>query len=313
MYLYHYTSLAAFQSIVEHERLRLTNVQFMNDFMEVRWLLKLAQLIIGERVETQPIQSSIELLASYGNTAGWLNQETLEHVYCVCFSRKGDDLAQWRSYADEGHGVAVGFDVDDLLRANPKEHTEGNLQRQPVVYDEQEQAAIARHIILEEESKALGLGIPPPGASPHSEMTPEERSLAANRAFARSASLHSRLVAAGARCKAPAFKLEEEERIVYARATPVIDTPSIHHKLTEPRSYLGGFPLRWRSRRGCLVPFIEIIAPKKSIHKVVLGPCFDRDNSAFLALDMFLRDQGIKHLLRQGTLIRSAATYRSLT
>ena len=36
MYLYHHTSLAAFHSIVEHERLRLTNVQFMNDFMELR-------------------------------------------------------------------------------------------------------------------------------------------------------------------------------------------------------------------------------------------------------------------------------------
>jgi len=31
-------------------------------------------------------------------------------AYIACFSEKGDLLSQWRAYADDGEGVAIGFD-----------------------------------------------------------------------------------------------------------------------------------------------------------------------------------------------------------
>jgi hypothetical protein len=37
--------------------------------------------------------------------------------YCVCFSEIGDLLSQWRGYADDGRGVAIGFN-EDLLKEN---------------------------------------------------------------------------------------------------------------------------------------------------------------------------------------------------
>ena len=30
-------------------------------------------------------------------------------LYCCCLSERGDSLGQWRAYADDGRGVAIGL------------------------------------------------------------------------------------------------------------------------------------------------------------------------------------------------------------
>lgn len=43
-------------------------------------------------------------------------------MYIACFSKCGDDLGQWRGYADDGQGVAIGFDgralYDDIAQCS---------------------------------------------------------------------------------------------------------------------------------------------------------------------------------------------------
>ena len=37
--------------------------------------------------------------------------------YVTCFSYQNDLLSQWRGYADDGRGAAIGFDLDVLKEA----------------------------------------------------------------------------------------------------------------------------------------------------------------------------------------------------
>ena len=54
----------------------------------------------------------------------YLIDKMIEHVkgykdlmaYIACFSESDDYLAQWRGYADNGRGVAIGFDVETIER-----------------------------------------------------------------------------------------------------------------------------------------------------------------------------------------------------
>jgi hypothetical protein len=56
------------------------------------------------------------------------------------FSYDGNDLAQWRAYADEGTGVCLGFSVQELDMHSFASHIPAtvNFMRFPVQYDEAE-------------------------------------------------------------------------------------------------------------------------------------------------------------------------------
>jgi hypothetical protein len=43
--------------------------------------------------------------------------EAAAHFFVSCFSAAGDDLGQWRAFADNGRGFALGFDAELLADA----------------------------------------------------------------------------------------------------------------------------------------------------------------------------------------------------
>lgn len=93
---YHYCSLDTFQKIIEGKTIRLCNITKMNDSTEGKDIEKYAS-------------KQIQLLRNNGFT--FIDDST---IYISCFSRKKDLLSQWRAYGDDGFGVAIGFDFDEL-------------------------------------------------------------------------------------------------------------------------------------------------------------------------------------------------------
>jgi hypothetical protein len=69
----------------------------------------------------------------------------LTYVFCTCFSEDPDSRSQWLEYADDGHGFAIGFDPTafDLKRRGP----ERDFELKPVIYDESEQEQMAEELI----------------------------------------------------------------------------------------------------------------------------------------------------------------------
>lgn len=106
--LYHYTSAAGLLGIVEHQELWLTSIFHMNDPKELAYGTALAidELQKDARVRSQPLYQglarNLEFVLAHrvGKSFG---------IFVTSFSRKSDDLGQWRAYGDNGRGVALGI------------------------------------------------------------------------------------------------------------------------------------------------------------------------------------------------------------
>jgi hypothetical protein len=74
--------------------------------------------------------------------------EDVAHYFVCSFSEAGDDLGQWRAYADNGRGYALGFDAHLLEQAFAKANVAGSSHMAfPINYDEARLEEIHRHIV----------------------------------------------------------------------------------------------------------------------------------------------------------------------
>jgi hypothetical protein len=77
----------------------------------------------------------IESGGLHGLLFGWIDDLLTKRnfgraflFFIASFSRNGDDLAQWRAYADDGRGVAIGFSPDlfaptEAINKDPRKNT----------------------------------------------------------------------------------------------------------------------------------------------------------------------------------------------
>lgn len=109
--MFHYCSLQGLQGIVESRRLWASNSQFLNDRAEVQrareTLARSKDLVLSELSsyprQLQTLQSQLERVATEDF-----------HVFVTSFCERPDKLSQWRGYAQQGHGVSVGFSRQHL-------------------------------------------------------------------------------------------------------------------------------------------------------------------------------------------------------
>jgi len=133
--IYHYTDLNGLIGILESQTLFSTHINFLNDRKEFQYGLDLIESVLIESNNAVHKKMLAELNKKVENL------KNLEK-YVTCFSRNGDLLSQWRSYGNQGKGVAIGF--------NPIEITESFqeiLHSSNILYDEKDQKEIIREII----------------------------------------------------------------------------------------------------------------------------------------------------------------------
>tara|TARA_R110000868_G_scaffold134437_1_gene346456 strand:- start:199 stop:1059 length:861 start_codon:yes stop_codon:yes gene_type:complete len=108
--IYHYCNSNSFHAICSNKTLRISDVFSMNDFMEVHWGYS-----IWEEVATDLIkefgEEFIDNIDKVLHTSGAIGL-----LLATCFSQNGDVLSQWRAYADDGKGYAIGFRAKDILQ-----------------------------------------------------------------------------------------------------------------------------------------------------------------------------------------------------
>jgi Protein of unknown function (DUF2971) len=160
--LYHYTDDPGLKGILESGTLRLTAVSNLNDPSELKHGFSHAVEIINRRAAEGPPQSRIfaqqfeRFLINDGIDA-------VAHYFVGCFSAAGDELGQWRAYADNGCGFALAFDTalleDAFVKAAESPTSNGSTFR--VVYDDAMAARMHTQII-----DAMFHLISPPRARP---------------------------------------------------------------------------------------------------------------------------------------------------
>lgn len=135
MSIYHYTDLIAVKSILETNKLRLTDIRYLNDIKELTEGLTFIYEAIenGSWSETSREQRkrAIEFIKTEINE--YLRYGTEEESIFVCsFSTKPDLLSQWRSYGMfaiefEEHALEIdGFNLQKCLYNSEEKRNKAN-------------------------------------------------------------------------------------------------------------------------------------------------------------------------------------------
>ena len=227
--IYHYCSSESFLRIITGNSLRLCNISHTNDYLEAKYL---AHWII--RVTESP--------EIFNNLRQALEQTS---AFISCFSDKHDSLGQWRAYAGNGTGFAIGFDTNKIniekRLPEPCDKVPGVM---PIIYSDDEMHRVAEAI------KSFYL----------SQNNCDKKSL------------YHDLVRLSFLCKNPTFKEENELRIIY---TPDI-AEEVKRKGLNKESATSdkkaNFLLDFREIHGGISAYCNWRFPKEAITNIILGP-----------------------------------------
>lgn len=119
--LYHYCSVSTFYNIMKNQSIWLSDISKSNDSQELNWAteqfkefyrytwLRYVREVTKKKSLTEEESQKFDRIKTI------LDAYLCDDIYkywVFCLSEKADDLGQWRGYADDGHGLAIGFDTE---------------------------------------------------------------------------------------------------------------------------------------------------------------------------------------------------------
>lgn len=110
--IYHYTNDKGLYGILSSASMRLSDVFAQNDTSEIEHGLD-TFLSLGNRYASRTPSLSYLIEGMRQQYLEWGIRDSI-HMFCACFSTQGDDLSQWRAYADNGKGFSLCFDRQEL-------------------------------------------------------------------------------------------------------------------------------------------------------------------------------------------------------
>jgi hypothetical protein len=134
--LFHYTDAGGFAGMVEHGKLRATDIRFLNDPLELKyaWDELLASLEIC-KTEKPEYSEAYDAVLQAISSAKAVDPDAIEdRIFSTSFSEHGDELNQWHRYANQAQGMALGFDFESIQMLEvPYFHHTGHGQLIPMM------------------------------------------------------------------------------------------------------------------------------------------------------------------------------------
>lgn len=116
--LYHYCSLDTFYNIMKNRSIWLSDISKSNDSQELNWITQQLKNSLSyyffkfyDRIREKGLLEQLDN-SEYKKMIDNINAYDLSKslkCWAFCLSEKGDNLGQWRGYADDGQGLAIGF------------------------------------------------------------------------------------------------------------------------------------------------------------------------------------------------------------
>lgn len=130
--IYHYCSQEAFKSIIESKSLYLCDYRHSNDYLEGLWSNNIASQYLTKFVQEGGSAETANII--YRQITSNLSDK-----FMCCFSEEKDLLSQWRGYANNGKGIAIGFNTESMgvTRSEPLTSivTEHSIALSQIEYD----------------------------------------------------------------------------------------------------------------------------------------------------------------------------------
>ena len=158
--LYHYSSASTLAAVAISKSLWLTNLRHMNDARELRHGAGIVTAVLDARIAALKEANRERKLLEPVRSA-FADRWGPSDLYAFCLSEKGDDLSQWRAYAQGGRGYALAFEAHLLQARFRNWEWSWETRRQPaepvlfgrVLYDEEAQ----RNLVKRTVRRALGM------------------------------------------------------------------------------------------------------------------------------------------------------------
>lgn len=259
--IYHYTNDMGLRGILESGNLWVTDIFNLNDPSELSHgfshaVKTLNDMAAGGPPETKLFGEQFRIFATEGGI------RASAHYFVCSFSADGDDLGQWRAYADNGRGYALGFDGPVLENGFTRLANEPipNNSTFPVTYNDTRLTALHREII----EAAFPLISLPRGKGLSTE---------AIKAYMRELSILVSMHALRAALffKHEAYRNEQEFRFLQVHRAD-IPPPEVKFR-NRPHSLVRYRKFDWRR------------AAPRSLTRVVIGPAADQERAT-----QFVRD-----------------------
>ncbi len=269
---YHYTTVEALFKIVKHKKFRLSNILFLNDSMEFEWLWRKVKKEIARRMTGNATENERKFLGELrSRISRWRRSDedtggmSIPYVFCGSFSELKDDLSQWRGYADDGRGVAIGVDLPSITSATKNHNLAWPCQ---VIYNESENRQKVSEILTSFVEQA-------------------EKGVPVSEALSRT---YRWLAREAATRKNPAFKKEKEFRLVlyHPLANSLLGEELFEKDLCTINQRTPD--VKYRCRAGRITPFIPVEFPITAIRDLWLGPRFGGEKEK-AALQQFLGEK----------------------
>ena len=254
--IYHYCNVESFSAIIQNKILWLSSVYNLNDYKEIHWIKDK----LSNKLKNSITKNNFLLYKAFEE----LYSKQLPNVYIGSFSKGSDLLSQWRAYANDGFGVAIGFN-EDYFKKNKLIHTS------EVLYDEKEQEDTIDLLLQPLGELDIKIDI-------NSEYFKDVCS-----------SIIVELNNLSARSKNELFKEEQEVRLIH---NPII----IDDKENQQFIFKNNIsPMKFRAVCGNLIPYFELdidinSKDSNSIVEIIKGPknkFIDEEVKIFLAQNGF--------------------------
>ena len=108
--IYHYTSLNTLINILKSKEFWLFSTAQMNDKLEQKYFIEDLQ----QKIKQQISEDSFEKCDSIFNKI--YKRLDFEYPYAMCFSLLEDDASQWERYSNNGMGVRIGFNTENIVK-----------------------------------------------------------------------------------------------------------------------------------------------------------------------------------------------------
>jgi hypothetical protein len=147
--LWHYTTYAAFQGILNSKKIWATEYRFLNDREELNHSKKVTENLLDEEPQYTgdlfPAQDILRKGVDMVFNTGPLHQERLR-IMVASFSEEADQLSQWRGYSGNSTGVSIGLDLRGL---RPPASIETTVTFAPCVYKESVKRALLQAVFAQ--------------------------------------------------------------------------------------------------------------------------------------------------------------------
>lgn len=306
MLLNHYCSNETFINILKNKKLWLSELTLSNDSKEGSWIWK---LVLDECKRTKFSLSDQAYIKAVMESC--LAERS---AFGFCLSEDGDLLSQWRGYADDGAGVAIGFSIESLQAlCNCTTVDDRQFSLHEVEYGEGVQAEFASSYV-ERVKQGIDAAIKISSDNFQIQKFMHQFAMFGGQIQVDAAPLaaHMDVVDTIASqlflLKNPKFKEEKEWRIL---CPADIDAESwVLENTVKPITYTNRETIEFRSREGCIVPYIELALTEAALmgmQKVFLGP---RNRTPKHVVQTLLANAGPSRGGKDVVVEHSAATYR---